>query len=87
MGCFRTKVCLDDINKFTALLDTRVEINNMIKSVMNGSGLGMRTSSRLKLVSYTWHIRLFFGFCEDLELAIGSLKTCHPIFGGRPGRP
>ncbi len=80
MGCFRTKVRLDDANKLTSLLDARAEINVMTKSVMDGSGLCIRTDPQLKLVSYTRHSRIFLGLCEDVKVAIGSLKTRYPIF-------
>lgn len=33
----------------------------------------------LELVSHTGHSRPFLGLCEDVEVAIGGLKTRHPV--------
>ena len=80
MSCINTTVLLDHVNKLIALLNTRVEMDVMIILVMYGSGLYIRTGSQLKLVSNTENSCLFLGFCEDLKVAINSLKTRHPIF-------
>lgn len=47
---------------------------------MEDAGLAMRHSPKLELVSHTGHSRPFFGLCKDVEIAIGGLKTRHPIF-------
>ena len=39
----------------------------------------MRRGPKLELVSYTGDSRLFIGLCEDVEEAVGGLKTRHPI--------
>ncbi len=32
------------------------------------------------MISHTGYSRPFFGLCEDIQVAIGGLKTRHPIF-------
>ena len=76
----KAKVKLEDGSKVTTLLDTGAEINVITKEVMEDAGLAMRRGPKLELVSHTGHSRPFLGLCEDLEVAIGGLKTRHPIF-------
>ena len=80
MGSPKAKVRLEDGSKITALLDTGAEINVMTREVMEDAGLAMRQGPKLELVSHTGHSRPFLGLCEDVEVAIGGLKTRHPIF-------
>ena len=80
MGSPKAKVRLEDGSKVTALLDTGAEINVMTREVMEDAGLAMRRGPKLELVSHTGHSRPFLGLCEDVEVAIGGLKTRHPIF-------
>ncbi len=44
------------------------------------SGLYIRTGPQLKLVSHTGNNCPFFGLCEDVKVAISSLKTRHLVF-------
>ena len=80
MGSLKAKVRLEDGSKVTALLDTGAEINVMTREVMEDACLAIRRSPKLELVSHTGHSCLFLGFCEDVKVAIGGLKTRHPIF-------
>ena len=80
MGSPKAKVRLEDGCKIIALLDTGAEINIMTREVMEDAGLAIRRGPKRALVSYTGHSRLFLGFCEDVEVAIGRMKTRHPIF-------
>ncbi|MCJ1347605.1 hypothetical protein MMC31_005833, partial [Peltigera leucophlebia] len=80
MGSPKIKVRLEDGPKVRALLDTGAEINVMTSEVMEDAGLAMRKGPKLELVSHTGHSRPFLGLCEDVEVAIGGLKTRHPIF-------
>ena len=80
MGSPKAKVRLEDGSKVTALLDTGAEINVMTREVMEDANLAMRRGPKLELVSHTGHSRPFLGLCEDVEVAIGGLKTRHPIF-------
>ena len=80
MGSPKARVRLEDGSKVTALLDTGAEINVMTREVMEDAGLAMRRGPKLELVSHTGHSRPFLGLCEDVEVAIGGLKTRHPIF-------
>ncbi len=54
IGCPNTKVCLDDVTKLTALLDTRAEINVMTKSVMYGSEWALYTDWSTIETSFTY---------------------------------
>ena len=76
----KIKVCLEDGSKVTALLDTGAEINVMTKKLMEDSNLAMRRGSKLELVSHTGHSRPFISLCKDVRVAVGRLKTRHPIF-------
>ena len=69
-----------DSSKVTALLDTVAEINVMTRELMEDANLAMRLGPKLELVSHTGHGRRFLGLCEDVEVAIGGLKTRHLIF-------
>ncbi len=50
ISCFCTNVPLHNANEPTAILNTRAEINIMIKSVINGKEFAIRTGPQLKLV-------------------------------------
>ncbi|MCJ1348653.1 hypothetical protein MMC31_006886, partial [Peltigera leucophlebia] len=76
----KAKVRLEDGSKITALLDTDAGINVMTKEVMKDAGLAMRQRPKLELVLHMGHSRPFLGLCKDVEVAIGGLKTRHPIF-------
>ncbi len=80
IGSPKAKVRLEDGSKVTALLDTGAEINVMTREVMEDAGLAIRRGPKLELISHTGHSRPFFGFCEDVEVAIGGLRTRQPIF-------
>ena len=80
MGSPKAKIRLKDGSKITAFLNTGVEINVMTRKVIEDTGLAMRRGPKLELVSYTSHSRSFFGLSADIEVAIGGLKTKHPIF-------
>lgn len=57
-----------------------MEINVIIRKVIEDASLAMQHSLKLELVSHTGYNRHFIGFCENIEVAIGGLKTRHPIF-------
>ncbi len=76
----KAKVRLEDGSKVTTLFDTGTEINVMIRKLMENANLAIKKGSKLKLVSHTDHNRPFLRLCEDVEVAIGGLKTRHPIF-------
>ena len=78
MGSPKAIVCLKDGSKVTALLDTGAEINVMTRELMEDANLAMRQEPKLELVSHTGHSRPF-DLWEDVEVAIGGLKTKHPI--------
>ena len=76
----KAKICLEDGSKVTALLDTGAEINVMTRELMEEANLAMRQGPKLELVAHTSRSRSFRGLCEDIKVAIGELKTRHPIF-------
>ena len=80
MGSLKAKFRLEDSSKVTALLDTGAEMNVMTRELMEDANLAMRRGPKLELVSHTGHSRPFLGLCEDVEVAIGELKTRHLIF-------
>lgn len=40
----------------------------------------MRQGLKFELVLYRGHSQPFCGFCKDVEVTIGELKTRYPIF-------
>lgn len=70
MGSSKTKLCLVDGSKVTALLNTSVEINVMPKKLIEDVNLAMRQGPKLELVSHTSHSWSFFSLCEDIEVVI-----------------
>ena len=40
----------------------------------------MKKGSKLELVSHTGHNQSFLKLCENVEVAVGGLKTCYHIF-------
>ena len=80
IGSLKAKVRLEDGSRVTALLDTGAEIHVMTREVIKDAGLAIQRSLKLELVSHPGYSCLFLGFCKDVEVAIGGLKTRHPIF-------
>ncbi len=80
MGSPKAKVRLEDGSKVTALLDTGRGINVMTRELMEDANLAMRRGPKLNLVSHTGYTQPYLGLCKDVDVAIGVLKTRHPIF-------
>ncbi len=79
MGSSKEKFRLEKGSKVTAILDTGAEINVMTRELIEDANSAMRRGLKLELVSYTGHSRSFLDLCEDVEVAIGGLKTSYPI--------
>lgn len=47
---------------------------------MEDAGLAMRCGLKLELMSHTGHSCSFLNLCKKIGVAIGGLKTRHPIF-------
>lgn len=80
MGLLKAKVYCKNDSKVTALLDTGIKINVMIRKLIKDVNLAIKQGPKLELVFYTGHNHFFLGFCEDVEVAIKGLKTRHQIF-------
>ena len=80
MGSPKAKVRLKNSFKVTTLLDTSTKIHFMTRELMKKANLAIKKGPKLELVSYMGHSRPFLGLCEDIEVAIGGLKTRDPIF-------
>lgn len=80
MRLAKAKIRLRDGSKLTALLNTDIEINVIIRELMEDTNLAMRQRPKLKLISYKGHSWLFLGLCKDIEIAIRRLKISYPIF-------
>jgi hypothetical protein len=61
-------------------MNSKTEINVMIKRLMNKTKIIMRLESRLRLIFHTEHDMNFDEICDDVELNIEELKTRHHIF-------
>lgn len=80
MGLPKAKARLENGSKVTELLDTGVKIHIIIRKLIEEVNLAMKKGLKLELVSHTAHSWPFLGLCEDIEVAIGGLKTRQPIF-------
>ncbi len=61
-------------------MNSKAEINVMIKKLMNKTKIIIRFESRLRLIFYIEHDVNFDEVCDDVELNIERLKTRHHIF-------
>ena len=80
MGSSKAKVRLEDGSKVIGLLDTGTQINVMTRKIIEDASFAMQRGHKLELVSSTGPSCSFLGLCEDVEVAIGGLKTSYPIF-------
>lgn len=80
IGSLKAKIRLENGFKIIALLNTRAEINLIIKELIKNAGLAMRCGAKLELVFHTDHSHSFPSLCEDVEVAIEDLKIRYPIF-------
>jgi hypothetical protein len=61
-------------------MNSKAEINVMIKRLMNKTRIIMRFESRFRLISHIDHDINFDEICNDVKLNIEKLKTRHHIF-------
>lgn len=73
INSFKVKVSLENSSKVIVLLDISAKINIMIREQIKNTGLAIWHNSKLELVSYTCHNRLFLSLCKDIEDVIGGL--------------
>lgn len=85
IGLPKAKVRLKDGFKVITLLNTGAKIHVMTRQLIKKANLAMREELKLKLVSQSGYSRPFLGLCEDVKVAIGGLKTRHPIFVVKAG--
>lgn len=52
----------------------------MIKELIEDINLAIRQGLKLESVLYTSYSQFFLELCEDIEVAIGGLKSKYPIF-------
>ncbi len=76
----KAKVIIEDVVRIIELMNSKTEINVMIKRLMNKTKIIMRLESRLRLIFHTEHDMNFDEICDDVELNIEELKTRHHIF-------
>ncbi len=76
----KAKIIIEDVVKIIELMNSKTEINVMIKRLMNKTKIIMRFESRLRLISHIEHDMNFDEICDDVELNIEKLKTRHHIF-------
>lgn len=76
----KAKIKLEDGFKVTILLNSGIEINVMTRKVIKDASLAIQHSPKLEWISHTRHSRLFISFYDNVEMAIGGLKTRYPIF-------
>lgn len=71
---------MEDDSKVTALLDMGIEINVIIKELIEDINLAIRRGLKLELISYMGHNLPFLRLCEDIEIAIREVKIRYLIF-------
>jgi hypothetical protein len=77
---FKAKIIIKNVVKIIELMNSKAEINVMIKKLMNKTKIIIRFESRLRLIFYIEHDVNFDEVCDDVELNIEELKTRHHIF-------
>ncbi len=77
---FKTKIIIESVVRIIALMNSKTEINVMIKRLMNKTKIIIRLESRLRLIFHIDHDINFDKMCDDVELNIEKLKTRHHIF-------
>jgi hypothetical protein len=76
----KAKIIIEDVVKIIELMNSKAEINVMIKKLMNKTKIIMRFESRFRLIFHIDHDMKFDEICDDVELNIEELKTRHHIF-------
>ncbi len=76
----KAKIIIEDVVRIIELMNSKTEINVMIKRLMNKTKIIMRFESRFRLIFHTEHDMNFDEICDDVELNIEELKTRHHIF-------
>lgn len=70
IGSSKAKIRLENGSKVTTLLDTGIEINVIIRKLIEDTNLLMRKGPKLELVSYNGHSHVFLSFYEYVEVVI-----------------
>ncbi len=76
----KTKIIIENAIRIIELMNSKTEINVMIKRLMNKTKIIMRFESRFRLISHIDHDMNFDEMCDDVELNIEKLKIRHHIF-------
>ena len=63
-----------------ALFDISVEINIMIRKVIENAELAMKQRAKLELVLHMGYNQLFKSLYKDVGMIINGLKIRHPIY-------
>ncbi len=71
---FKTKIIIENVVRIIELMNSKAEINVMIKRLMNKTKIIMRLKFRLRLISHIDHDMNFDEMCDDVELKIEELK-------------
>ena len=66
--------------RYTALIDTDVEINVMIEKIMIKKNLIMRSRSHMNFVSHINHTKIFLKICENVKININEFRSRYHIF-------
>ncbi len=77
---FKTKIIIENVVKIIKLMNSKTQINMMIKRLINKTKIIMRFESRFRLISHIDHDMNFDEMCDDVELNIEELKIRHYIF-------
>ena len=66
--------------RYTALIDTDVEINVMTEDMMLKEELVMRSRFHMNLVSHINHTKNFLKVCDNVKMSINEFRNRHHIF-------
>ncbi len=71
----KVKVILKNAVKITILLNSKAEINVMIKRLMQTTNLIMQSKPRLRFISHTGHEMNFEKICRNVNINIKKVKS------------
>jgi hypothetical protein len=77
---FKTKIIIENAIKIIELMNSKTEINVMIKRLINKTKIIMRFKSRFRLIFHIDHDMNFDEMYDNVELNIEELKTRYHIF-------
>ena len=77
---FKMVICMNFEKKYIALLNTKIEINVMIKKMLINEIFFIKLRFHLNLVSHTKHFTKFLKICKNVAINIKKFIINHYFF-------